>query len=823
MLSAQPLTFNELCDALAVREKAHDFSPRRIPKEDLIEALCRPLIVLDRVNDYLNPTLRLAHKTVRDFFIQDPDNLGTNQDCKQFLVNDTSDRLELGKACLTYLSYSRYEKPIDLDHFASLKDHAFLVYAALFWHVHLENIHHTEELFDIVDKFMRSPNYWTCMQVQSKFAPYSFACLTGAGSSEYKMQNPSVFPADEEFYAEPLPGWLDEYGKRGHLLVHDNQRQVKEWRHVLSRHPEHVWQCHPGVSGRQSFFSTKVPNQRQVYVSALTTADGAHSNGINRCEEDNERSVVALSLFEAKETGVKASHVDIDPAKRHTGISSTEWRVEGLKDSIREADSTWNIDYEQGEKHVMWNTVALTTEQKFTLWVLDIKSYSVHCISKDKVRVPVKIPDDLLKFITSDPASVKTHSQAFFLGGKTVLLINFRRVTSRVAEVDGTDSENEDSKKPKDEKTLTHNLMIVIDEDDEACLAHYWKSQSSDLWIAEPASHPRCPVLVWSKNATTILVGDHSSGKISELSLPSTLTNATPTQKDLVTKGYHFSTSGSHIYEAAIHMQKQTYMTLWTITLTTYPITLSSSSSSSAQSINIRPPEILPLTASWGSANSPSTDQLIATCRASTHPYSYYWSEGYLLVCFGCHELTMYHFPLVPGDESQRSKVPRDQQENEDEEEERRIISTLPTPIFLPSSTVKRPPMTFFPYTDSSSPLQSSPPDYLTFCLPSVATFGPVPVPVTIPDPNTSSNSNSNSNSSFDFHCPPDTYPALIIHRGISALGGWVPYREKPESEWVREWETTKMKGEYLAREMKFSVPIRSGLGAGGRVLVTCW
>lgn len=136
-VAEQPLHLSELSNALGIRKGAEDHSDKRVPKLPLIEDLCGQLVIFDRVSkgSQRDPLLKLAHKSIQDFFLQDPESLNIPDDLCQFFINLQSANLEIGQACLTYLGYARYQKPIDI--LAILendpKEHAFLKYAATFW------------------------------------------------------------------------------------------------------------------------------------------------------------------------------------------------------------------------------------------------------------------------------------------------------------------------------------------------------------------------------------------------------------------------------------------------------------------------------------------------------------------------------------------------------------------------------------------------------------------------------------------------------------------------------------------------------------------
>ncbi|MCJ1391931.1 hypothetical protein MMC18_004798 [Xylographa bjoerkii] len=154
VVANQPFRLNELLNALSTREGAQDFSRKRALKPSLIEELVGQLVIVDRVlkTDETDPFIKFAHKSIYDFFIQSPKALGAPDRLGKFFVDIPLASLELGRTCLTYLSYSRYQDPVDI--LASLVDdpeqeHAFVKYAATFWFWHLMSARHWIRLISV--------------------------------------------------------------------------------------------------------------------------------------------------------------------------------------------------------------------------------------------------------------------------------------------------------------------------------------------------------------------------------------------------------------------------------------------------------------------------------------------------------------------------------------------------------------------------------------------------------------------------------------------------------------------------------------------------
>jgi len=269
ILAAQPMTFNELLDLLSVKVGEEPSSRRRRTRNVVLSA-CSPFIEVDSDKDFLNPTLRLAHKSIRELLLQDPGTLDfVTRDCYKFFVKIKEGNAEIGKRCLAYLGYRRYSK---FDNFTSVddsSDHGLLKYACIYWHTHLDSADPSKEMFESVRKFMKSPNFWTCIRVQSRLAPHMFAKLSyDSRRNSYRMTltGKTNGTTGEEFYAHTLPEWLSNFNEQGEDLVRSYHMFVREWGDVLVRNPDHVQRYFTKVFGDQTFWNRKSVSEGTVEV-----------------------------------------------------------------------------------------------------------------------------------------------------------------------------------------------------------------------------------------------------------------------------------------------------------------------------------------------------------------------------------------------------------------------------------------------------------------------------------------------------------------------------------------------------------------------------
>jgi len=275
------MTFNELLDFVSIR-LGEEPSSRRQRTRSVVLSACSPFVEADLEVDAVNPTLRLVHKTIADFLIQDPATIDfVTEDCYKFFVKYPEGNADIGRRCLTYLSYKRYAnfQISDIDNNPS--QHSFLKYASVFWHQHLDRAGADHELFELVRNFLKSPNFWTCVQIQGKYAPHIFAKLSyNTLSDTFYMRLPSSslkIKSEDEYYADALPSWLGEYDNQGDRLVWGYHWFVREWSEVLVRHPEKIQKWFSEVLGSRSFWNSKHDYSGDVDVKTEEVSSTANS------------------------------------------------------------------------------------------------------------------------------------------------------------------------------------------------------------------------------------------------------------------------------------------------------------------------------------------------------------------------------------------------------------------------------------------------------------------------------------------------------------------------------------------------------------------
>ena len=356
VIAAQPLHLSELVNLLAVRKGADDHSNKRVPEARRIEQICGKFVTFDRSTKetHDDPLLKFFHKSVYEFFTEDPENLQVSESLKKYFVNKDEAHLDMGEMCISYLSYARYSLPIDLDEVLKTSEHAFLKYAATFWFQHLHRGTHSREVYERVCKFVQSPSFWNCMATQTKISPYLFSIYSYQGGHCYQMgasENEQPSGEDSNNYADPLPSWLDEYGSLGKQIVEALHIFTKEWSPVLTRYPEAIDQCMMHGSSMQDFparvkFQAKRIRRftiQDLYSAGNLTGTGPKSRPKSEnVQLDRVKKVVeelgfahADSAHEGRQGGAPTSYCfELIPS--NTRLS---WSTEG-----KDGSHNWNLD-----------------------------------------------------------------------------------------------------------------------------------------------------------------------------------------------------------------------------------------------------------------------------------------------------------------------------------------------------------------------------------------------------------------------------------------------------------------------------------------------
>ncbi|KAJ5587308.1 uncharacterized protein N7459_003073 [Penicillium hispanicum] len=300
--AVQSMTWNELRNALAIRQGASDHSASRVPSEKTVHTLCGSLLVFDRsLKDHENnPKIKLCHKTFQDFLLEDPQNLPISKSLREhhednitsmqkFFIDDVRAFEHIGRDCITLLNYRRYGSFSDAKAILDAEDseNAFLKYAAAFWFLHfMDTTHHRKEVFEEIQRFLESPNFWTCIAVQSYVVPYLFGRYEETARGCYKMGLRRTARCQDDCFGVPLPIWLENYPPHGPELDRDFCSFVSDWHEVLASRPGTLDQCVP-LSSMKSRLGDNFQRNERIRVwkfrekMGLENISGLHVNSIS--------------------------------------------------------------------------------------------------------------------------------------------------------------------------------------------------------------------------------------------------------------------------------------------------------------------------------------------------------------------------------------------------------------------------------------------------------------------------------------------------------------------------------------------------------------
>lgn len=347
--STQPLSMREIREAIAARPDTHNYSEDRMPADRLIEELCSPLIELHpSKSPNTDPTLQPYHASVRDFFRRDPKAIGVEDDLHFFFVGEKDANRQIGTKCLAYLSYKRYREIASVHELIcerALSHHAFLKYASVYWHRHLQFSDHDQKLFDRVETFMRSHNFWTCIYMQRMLAPHLFAKLIAEGTDVFRMSYSCKISRrknDDIYFGTPIPSWLTLYGDRGNQITRQFVTWCKEWYKILAYCDAQDIHLDPTVIGSNNVFAplnNKSSHARMEALSDESTTlpfknlESARTNEVERATSNRDSNFGAndsvpwstslqtvSTLYRLKQ---HAMEVACNPEESHTAFSST--------------------------------------------------------------------------------------------------------------------------------------------------------------------------------------------------------------------------------------------------------------------------------------------------------------------------------------------------------------------------------------------------------------------------------------------------------------------------------------------------------------------
>lgn len=479
--------------------------------------------------------------------MQDPASLDISGGGEIFFAQPTQGHLFMSKICMTYLSDERYRTPSAIEPTSDsfVDDHCFMRYAALFWYSHFNHAGYSDHLFGMVDKFLRSPNFWSCIRVQAVVAPYLFGRLVGGDGRIFCMIDPnSVDDSSRDYFVSPLPDWLQD-SERGSLLVKAYLALIREWNPVLLRQPQAALHCHPGVLGIQNTFSTEgieSPNDSildmQLCEDATQQSDPQDSTPLRQVVGTQPtKAGLRLFSFEGRQENSSA-----DSLLKQWHVNLNAGSVEGnLGIKLKR---TWDI-----KPSIKQPILQLRSDEKIhelAIWSFDIKtlSLSVHRAGGDIAFTPPQEIHqwwlNLCQSMSSRNKSVHDVVERQFHDGHITILATTWKIGAQNtgSETDGETSDDSDSDISSDDAQSSRSIFTSDSEDrttrrDGYCFGlvivisglrkpvwFSWESTSQTTPDFIPTCDPKGSVIIWPISKSSVMYADIQLQKSWKVSLP---------------------------------------------------------------------------------------------------------------------------------------------------------------------------------------------------------------------------------------------------------------------------------------------------------------
>ncbi|KAF2250593.1 hypothetical protein BU26DRAFT_266579 [Trematosphaeria pertusa] len=557
--AAQPLHLSELTHALAALKGIPDFSPRSLPKPELIEELCSNLVLFDRTMKGTedDPLLKVAHKSVQDFFVQDPDVLQLpDERLRQYFVSPAKANLELGLSALSYLSYERYHATLDVSTVITANDHSFLRHAATFWHGYLSNAERSEELYKKIIDFTKTKAFWACVAVQTRVVPYLFATYTKDGgrylggyhltATAPKLKTQCV---DDVCFAIPLPEWLDTdvYGSEGARIFKAFHNFVTEWHPLLNSHPAAVAQCAMDdewdgiLPGRAPWRDERVKMHKisqgtspdalvdiQLDAGSLKALTLAHRSSSSRYHI-KWSTLPTANGSSSSDPPRTATQLICAPVAGHSyffgGIPDIDqgyWLVDTARlstsyySSADEGVDASHADTYTSERTIgLWQGVCKVTTAPHDHSPTSHRAIAIHCMRD--------LPSH------SDTMSTQSSQES-----------GYGSMSSSDIESDS----DADDDSPDTGDSLSQHCMFIV-RSGGAPIWHFWKSKID--MDAVCAFHPTEATAVWSPSPHQLCIMDIASGNVQSTILPEPVDTQVSTTCAM-RKEFKFSESGKTLY-----------------------------------------------------------------------------------------------------------------------------------------------------------------------------------------------------------------------------------------------------------------------------------
>ena len=221
---------SELREAIGIvsSDSPKSLQNRNIPWRQAVEKVFSPLIETQEDPETQGDCFcYLFHSTLKDFLTSNQDIF--QQESPSPAIHAISE-LTIANACLLYLSQDRYSQLLtkEAEHWITaskdgIKDHHLLTYSAKYWDKHFDRVEETPELRQEMERFLKSSNFPTTMQLQSLFVQGHFDVYTILNCSP-----------DHKFTKRVFPQWFASHSIAGCSKYSRSYRSyTSEWHNLL--------------------------------------------------------------------------------------------------------------------------------------------------------------------------------------------------------------------------------------------------------------------------------------------------------------------------------------------------------------------------------------------------------------------------------------------------------------------------------------------------------------------------------------------------------------------------------------------------------------
>ncbi|KAH7309821.1 hypothetical protein B0I35DRAFT_440686 [Stachybotrys elegans] len=809
--AVQSLTMDEVLDALSVRMGSRDYDKSRRPRPELIQDVCGHLITTEeQAPDGRNPILKFYHKSVRDFFLEDPEELQIPPHLRKYFTTLRESQRELGLSCLTYLNYDRYKKSLQVTKLLSENpiEHALLRYAASFWFLHLRHTKPDADVCKAIRGLLEGKAMWTCLSVQSHIAPFLFGHYAGLQRNQGRylmgVSGPATLSGSDAF-GVPLPQWLPAHSKDLALLDRSFCSFVQEWREVLATLPESLDMCAPlqrfqpechltplskPKSVKVAYLADDVSMETGTIVAFYLTHQGSLWANIvcrNNDDQENQLQKFRIPLFSDQMT-TKSTHNCL-PTSLSDTLSFTILQPEQDDRTLE----TWSLD-EQG------TTLTRTRENgssdfevpsplhpgtdlgRDSQWKLHFSTHALPPSHGSILHHLAWIP------VGQDHSGADKKDQPH-----DDRSVSDQHSDSSEASEDSSDdssdddsnddSDDDDSVGPKDtsdsESTARLNggpkqgqiakeTIMIMTPDGMPHWSKAWTRIAGRWAQVRVAAHPSLPLVTLSHTPLKLEIMDLVKNEQRTLNLPEIADLDDYTVASC--RELQFSPCGNYLYLLLVSFRSQSNITICNVKLSTFLF----------------------------DSNDDTDGSILRSFHADSFTYQI-WRQletiptPLALTIWDSESVTVALPPLTCNPRIVKIRLPRDDGKAT-ADPVREAILTLASPICFPSSTPYREPQ-LVRRTGSKGD------DYLHLAL------GPL-------------------KSTPGFDSENRSSPPVVLRWKVSSKDGWVSWNEEKHGSSVdfgTNRETLhRLRGSFVDENKSFAVPIRGGLDWGRRGFLSC-